>query len=130
MRNLQKNLNIIWQPNISKERRWSELRRMLANTEKLVQRAPISYFRPFCCLFLSLNPFLTARRVLSLCFTLLLDFWLATFTRYISAFLHASAVMKPCSAPNFVNTGNSPSTPPLWHMTADGTAVLSTELPT
>ena len=60
---------------------------MLKATEKLVQKAPLLYVSPSSGSFLSLNP-------LCLCFTLLVDFWLACFTQYISAFWHASAEKK------------------------------------
>ena len=81
---------------------------MLKTTEKLVQKAPLPYVSPSSCSFLSLNPSLNAQRVLRLCFTLLVDFQLACFTRHTSAFGHASAVKKPCSIPNFVNTVSFP----------------------
>ena len=81
---------------------------MLKTTAKLIQKSSLPYVSPSSCSFLSLNPFLTARRVLRLCFTLLVDFRLASFTRHISAFRHALGVKKPCSVPNFVNTGSVP----------------------
>ena len=77
---------------------------MLKTTEKLVEKARLPYVSPSSCSFLSLNPFVTAQRVLRLCFTLLVDFRLACISRHISAFRHVSAVKKPCSILNFVNT--------------------------